>query len=224
MSLAQERLLRALTRALDGGDVRVYNLTTSQARNQQPLIEKVAKLKGFAGTWILDDWLINYLADEVPESATPAWTATTTETPVYAAAGSLLTLTTEAGDEATFSLGAPELSNAGTVVEARIKLTSSGTTVDTGVKISIFDGTNHFRLWMRAASLNIDGEDSIDCDLSTNHRVKFWAAEDGCAVWIDGKLRQSGTLVATSALQKVEFGAKEAAVSVWDFVRAKVGN
>jgi hypothetical protein len=150
--------------------------------------------------------------DVVPDNAGSevVWTANSTGTPTSVNAADLLTITAPtAGDKLFYQLDvAAFAAGTGCLVEAWLQVTDSGTAVNTGQCIAVFDGTWQYVLWLREAGLNIDGEAEVAVTLSdAEHRVLFVTdGEGGCRVFVDSEWLQDGTAANPTAEKAVTFG------------------
>ncbi len=227
------RLAQALQKlANGGGTVWAPMITTRQALKTPALQQRVVTMGGMAARRVVpSSWLVKYEANEMPDAATPAWTEVVSGTVAHAAAGGVFSITADTGGEyLLYKLTEASLSNAlGTVLEARVRVTSSTSTATRGAALSICDGTKQFAVWLRAAGLNIDGQPHLALDLTGWHVVRLTARGGGCSVAVDGVTRQTGGAVGNETDRNLQFGSyiatdatrtADASVSEWDWVRA----
>lgn len=153
-------------------------------------------------------WLLWYkgTSDVTPDADTPAWTKHATGTATGVNAADLLTTTAAAGANSIFY--SYQDATTGKEIEAKLQITSSGTGLNTGACLALWNGTWQFVVWLRATGLNIDGQAEVAIDLSTDaHRVRLQHDGATCHVWVDGAWQQSGGPANATALEGAAFGS-----------------
>lgn len=154
-------------------------------------------------------WLVWYkgTSDVTPDADTPAWVKHVAGSATGVNATDLLTTTAAAGGTHSIYYDYQSAST-GKEAEAKLRVVSSGTGLNTGACLALFDGTWQFVVWLRATGLNIDGQAEVAIDLSTvAHRVRLQHDGTTCHVWVDGQWQQSGGPANASALEGAVFGS-----------------
>ena len=211
MGIAQNRLREALRAAAAGhGIVRVPNLTTNQAEMEPHLADLMDGSLVPAANFYSDDmWLVYYEGDVQPDADTPAWTESLSGTVTHTTDGDVLTITDDTADEYLYYYyTAATLDNGtGVVAEAKVRVSASGSGVNRGAALAIFDGTRQFVAWLRVDGVNIDSEANVAVDMNVARRVKLATKGEGCQLFIDGDLRQVGGYMNPTTKTQFTFGS-----------------
>lgn len=157
-------------------------------------------------------WLADYEAagNGLPSADVPPWTEYQAGGATQAVAGGTLTVTAAAAGDWLFNYVALDglEATAGTLVEARLRVASSGGGANTGACLAVFDGQYLSVAWLRAGGLNVDGSESVAATLSDAwHRVAMHVLGVTVRVYVDGELVQTGAPVAPSTLKAAAFGS-----------------
>ena len=217
MSVSDEARLRQAIRGAVQGDGETFwmpEMTTHQRRHSET-VRRALEETGLDGAtvFVWTDWLVWYRAQTGldPDASTPAWTEHLLGTVAHGVTGGYMVIDDDTDVEHLYyTISLPTLDNdAGTILEAHVKIETSTAGVNEGSCLGIYDGTYMFLLWLRADGFNIDGEVDFPFDLSTaHHRVRFVAQGGYSEVWIDGTLRQQGAgWLDLTAKTQVSFGS-----------------
>jgi hypothetical protein len=138
------------------------------------------------------------------------WDKHLTASATAAVASNLLTLDAPTSADKLFYSHPINAAGSGRTVMAEfaLKVTDSGTAVNTGQCVTIFDGSWQYTLWLREAGLNIDGEPEVEIALNDyEHRFLFTSDGAGsCRVIVDGQFLQQGTASTATTKTDVAFG------------------
>ena len=212
MSTASRRLQNAL-RGFARGGAQTWSpeLTSRQKADSDALQETIDALRGTGkGRYYNADMFAwEYDGDVLPDADDPVWIEMRGGDPEAAVSSGVLTITDDAAAEFLYYGAAPELDNTtGTWLEAWVKVAdATGLAANRGSALAIHDGTYQFTVWLRSDGLNIDDEADVALDFTEWRRVRFVAKGKGCALFVDGDLRQTGSYMNESTKQLVTFGS-----------------
>jgi len=212
VSIASRRLQNAL-RGFARGGAQTWSpeLTSRQRGDSDALQEAIDALRGTGkGRYYNADMFAQeYDGAVLPEADDPVWVEMRGGDPVAAVSSGVLTIADDAAAEFLYYGAEPELDNdAGTWLEARVKVAdATGLAANRGSALAIHDGTYQFTVWLRSDGLNIDDEADVALDFTEWRRVRFVAKGKGCALFVDGDLRQTGSYMNESTKQLVTFGS-----------------
>jgi len=212
VSIASDRFIKVFRRAAgERRAVLVYDLTTRQAVGAEFLSELIDSTPASADKFFIDDmWLVYYKGDVDPDADSPTWAETLSGTVAHSSDGDVFTITDDTDDEHLYYSSPIQatLDNAtGSILEARVRVSVGGSGANRGAAMSIFDGTRQYTAWLRSDGVNIDGEDNVAINMTTWRRVKLVGRGDGCQLFIDGDIRQTGTYMNPTVKQQFSFGS-----------------
>jgi len=212
MSVASDRFIRVFRRAAgERKALIVYDLTTRQAVGAEFLSELIDGTPASADKFFIDSmWLVYYKGAVDPDADSPAWTEMLSGTVAHSSDGAVFTITDDTDGEHLYYSSPTQAtldSAVGSILEARVRVSAGGTGVNRGAAMSIFDGTRQYTAWLRSDGVNIDGEDNVAINMTRWRRVKLVGRGDGCQLFIDGDIRQTGTYMNPTVKQQFTFGS-----------------
>jgi hypothetical protein len=154
-------------------------------------------------------YLAWYPADALPEASDPAWTPDLSGVIPAVVSASVLTLTDLLGAAGWlyYVYAVPALSNTtGTVLEARLKVTTDAAVENQGAVLALFDGAYQFAAWVRHDGLNLDGAVDVPADLTSFRQVRLEAQGQYAHLFLDGVEQQAGAFMNPTTERQLVFG------------------
>lgn len=206
--------LGAAIRRGSGVNVIMPQLTTAQVARSQDLLRRFLEepsyrpADGLAG----EAWFVEYKARDgyLPESASVAWTRDLAGNASAYLSGMICYMDDVALTDSLVYTYTHDLSNVtGTTFEARVKVTSGDVAANSGLLLSIEDGTSRFDVYCRSGDLNIDDDTdtAYSVDLTRFRWVRLSAKGSSLLVSVDGSRLCVGGAKAASTGELVAWGS-----------------
>lgn len=234
--VAEERLNRALRTLANGGaSVWAPEITTSQQVHTPALRLALVQTKGMANRWSSNaEWLVWYLANALPDDATPAWTKVLSGAFTPAATEGLLSVPVTGAGHLYYTREELVLGNArGVTVEARVRVTAAATGTAKGAMLTAQDGVKQHAAFLRTDGCNLAGGAAVAVDLTSWRRVRLVGQGTGSRLYVDDVLVQERIAAAATTARVASFGSfapdpgtlwtAGTSTSVWDWVRLRGG-
>jgi len=212
MSVSSERFIKAFRGMVQEGKVVLFqNQTTRQGESEEFLGQLLDPANLFAKNFNTDDmWLVYYRGAVDPDADSPAWTETLSGTVTHSSDGDVFTIVDDSDDEHLYYASPTQAtldSAVGSILEAKVRVSVGGSGANRGAALSIFDGTRQYTAWLRSDGVNIDGEANVAINMTPWRRVKLVGRGDGCQLFIDGDIQQTGWYMNPTVKQQFAFGS-----------------